>query len=130
MTAGGVRPIGGFDSGVGGLTVLCELMRRFPNDAMIYLGDTAGVPYGSRSPDVVATYSRRNAEFLMSHNIKLLVVACNTVSAVALPQLEKQINVPVLGVIEPGASAAVAATKNGNVAVIGTPGTIRSGAYQ
>ena len=123
-------PIGVFDSGVGGLTVLKALMERLPHESTVYLGDTARVPYGTKSGDVVTRYSLKNAEFLVERGIKLLVVACNTASAVALPALEAALQVPVLGVIAPGARAALARTRGGGVGVIGTPGTIRSGAYQ
>ena len=124
------RPIGVFDSGIGGLTVLQALWRRLPNESTVYLGDTARVPYGTKSADVVIRYSVKNAEFLLARDIKLLVVACNTASSVALPALERALPVPVVGVIAPGARAAIARTRGGRVGVIGTPGTIRSGAYQ
>lgn len=124
------RPIGVFDSGVGGLTVLKALLEALPHERMVYLGDTARVPYGTKSAEVVTRYSQKNAEFLLARQIKLLVVACNTASAVALPHLAAHLPVPVVGVIEPGARAAAAATRSGRVGVIGTPGTIRSGAYQ
>ena len=119
-----------FDSGVGGLTVLKSLMERLPHESTVYLGDTARVPYGTKSGDVVTRYSLKNAEFLVERGIKLLVVACNTASAVALPALSSALRVPVVGVIAPGAKAALARTRGGTVGVIGTPGTIRSGAYQ
>src|SRR5579871_2897754 len=124
------RPIGVFDSGVGGLTVLKALWRRLPGESTVYLGDTARVPYGTKSAEVVTRYSVKNAEFLLGKDIKLLVVACNTASSVALPALESHLRIPVLGVIQPGAEAAVARTRAGRIAVIGTPGTIASGAYQ
>lgn len=130
MRHGRHAAIGVFDSGVGGLTVLKALMERLPLESTIYLGDTARVPYGTKSAEVVTRYSLANAQALMEYDLKLLVVACNTASAVALPALEAQLPVPVLGVIEPGARAAAAATSTGKVAVIGTPGTIASGAYQ
>jgi glutamate racemase len=123
-------PIGVFDSGVGGLTVLKALMERLPNESTVYLGDTARVPYGTKSPEVVTKYSLANAHALLAHDIKLLVVACNTASASALPALQAALPIPVIGVIEPGAAAAARTTHNGHVAVIGTPGTIASGAYQ
>jgi glutamate racemase len=123
------RAIGVFDSGVGGLTVLAALRRRLPRESIVYLGDTARVPYGTRSPAVVERYALNNARFLAQFDLKLLVVACNTVSAVALPALVDALPVPVLGVVEPGAAAA-ARLQRGHVGVIGTPGTIRSGAYQ
>ncbi|MHB8873394.1 MAG: glutamate racemase [Myxococcaceae bacterium] len=124
------RAIGVFDSGVGGLTVLKALMQRLPNESTIYLGDTARVPYGTKSAEVVTRYSVKNGEFLLDRDVKLLVVACNTASAVALPQMEARLQVPVLGVITPGAGAAAAKSRSGKIGVIGTPGTIRSGAYQ
>ena len=122
--------IGVFDSGVGGLTVLKALMERLPFESTIYLGDTARVPYGTKSPEVVTRYSLANAQALMEYDLKLLVVACNTASAVALPALEAHLPIPVVGVISPGAEVAAMTTKTGRVAVIGTPGTIASGAYQ
>lgn len=124
------RAIGVFDSGVGGLTVLKSVMDRLPHESTVYLGDTARVPYGTKSAEVVTRYSLKNAEFLLAQEIKLLVVACNTASSVALPQLAARLPVPVLGVIEPGARAAAARSRTGRIGVIGTPGTIRSGAYQ
>jgi glutamate racemase len=123
-------PIGVFDSGIGGLTVLRALHERLPQESTVYLGDTARVPYGTKSADVVTRYSVKNAEVLLEYGIKLLVVACNTASAVALPELGRRLPIPVLGVIEPGAHAAAQASKSGHIAVIGTPGTIKSGAYQ
>jgi glutamate racemase len=105
-------------------------MERLPRESTVYLGDTARVPYGTKSGEVVTRYSLANANELLSHGIKLLVVACNTASAVALPALREKLSVPVVGVIEPGAEAAVKTTRNGAIAVIGTPGTIASGAYQ
>ena len=130
MRQNGHGPIGVFDSGVGGLTVLKALMSRLPQESTLYLGDTARVPYGTKSGEVVTRYSLKNAEFLLERGIKLLVVACNTASAVALPALSAALPVPVLGVIGPGARAALRRTQGGGVGVIGTPGTIRSGAYQ
>jgi glutamate racemase len=130
MRHGRHAAIGVFDSGVGGLTVLKALMERLPLESTVYLGDTARVPYGTKSGEVVTKYSLANARALMEYDLKLLVVACNTASAVALPELRAALPIPVVGVITPGAQAAVAATKTGRVAVIGTPGTIASGAYQ
>jgi len=123
------QAIGIFDSGVGGLTVLRELARTVPQEDTIYFGDTARVPYGTKSPDTVVRYSQEIASFLIKLDIKLLVVACNTASAVALPMLRRSLPVPVVGVIEPGAKKAVEATRSGIVGVIGTSGTIRSSAY-
>ena len=130
MRHGRHAAIGVFDSGVGGLTVLKALMERLPLESTVYLGDTARVPYGTKSGEVVTRYSLANAQALLEYDIKALVVACNTASAVALPALEAQLPIPVIGVIVPGALAAAKATKTGRVAVIGTPGTIASGAYQ
>jgi glutamate racemase len=135
------RPIGVFDSGVGGLTVLRALKEALPQESTVYLGDTARVPYGTRSPQTVITYAVNNARTLVRHDdIKALVVACNTVSAVALQALREALPIPVIGVIEPGAEAALAALAQRSssltsssvtptIAVLGTPGTVRSGAY-
>jgi glutamate racemase len=123
------QAIGIFDSGVGGLTVLRELTRTLPQEDTIYFGDTARVPYGSKSPDTVIRYSQEIAAFLIKRDIKLLVVACNTASAVALTTLRRTLPVPVVGVIEPGAKRAVEVTHSGVIGVIGTSGTIRSSAY-
>jgi glutamate racemase len=122
-------PIGVFDSGIGGLTVLAEIKKLLPNENYVYLGDTARVPYGTKSSKTVITYSQINSRFLLSKGIKLLVVACNTSSAVALPSLRWDLEIPIIGVIEPGARKAVSATKTGIVGVIGTPSTIKSDAY-
>ncbi|MDP2276407.1 MAG: glutamate racemase [Archangium sp.] len=130
MRHGRHAAIGVFDSGVGGLTVLKALMERLPLESTVYLGDTARVPYGTKSGEVVTRYSLANAHALLEYDIKALVVACNTASAVALPALEAELPIPVIGVIIPGAQAAAKVTKTGKVAVIGTPGTIASGAYQ
>jgi glutamate racemase len=123
------RPIGVFDSGIGGLTVLKELIELLPGEDFIYLGDTARLPYGTKSNEVIVRYSRENTEFLLAKGIKLLVVACNTSSAVALGEIARDTMVPVIGVIEPGASAAVKASRTGKIGVIGTEATIASGAY-
>ncbi len=123
------RPIGIFDSGIGGLTVMRALMRLLPAESLIYLGDTGRTPYGTKSPDVVRRYSFENTEFLVDKGVKLLVVACNTSSALALEALQQRVDVPVVGVIEPGALAAARATRNRKVGVIGTEATIRSGEY-
>jgi glutamate racemase len=122
--------IGIFDSGVGGLTVQRALLEALPGADTVYLGDTARVPYGTKSAATVTQYSLRNARVLEACGIDLLVVACNTASAVALPALRQALPVPVLGVVEPGARAAVRATSSGRIGVIGTAGTIGSGAYQ
>ena len=123
-------PIGVFDSGVGGLTVLRALTARLPGEHTVYLGDTARVPYGTRSGEVVTRYALMSARHLARHGIKLLVVACNTVSAHSLSVLADTLPIPVLGVIEPGAQVAAARSKGGAIAVLGTPATIASGAYQ
>lgn len=125
-----LSPIGVFDSGIGGLTVVREILKRLPNENLIYLGDTARVPYGTKSSRTVIAYSEGNARFLLSKGIKLLVVACNTASAVALPSLRWDFEIPVIGVIEPGARKATRVTRTGKVGVIGTPSTIRSNAYK
>src|SRR6195256_6950144 len=124
------RPIGVFDSGIGGLTVVKALRERLPNETIVYLGDTARVPYGPKSPDTVQRYALELGHMLMQKNAKMLVVACNTVSSVALPLLTEKFSVPVIGVIEPGARAALQATRNRHIGVIGTRATIRSGAYE
>ncbi len=122
--------IGIFDSGVGGLTVQSAIMDALPGLDTVYLGDTARVPYGTKSAETVTQYSLRNARFLMRQEIELLVVACNTASAVALPALRRELDVPVLGVVEPGARAAARASRSGRIGIIGTQGTVASGAYQ
>lgn len=124
------KAIGIFDSGIGGLTVLKEIAAALPDEHTIYLGDTARVPYGIRSPETVTRYSFENTHFLLSQEIKLLVVACNTASAVSLEAVKKEFPLPVIGVLEPGARAAAAATQSRKVAVIGTEATIASGAYE
>lgn len=123
-------PIGVFDSGIGGLTVAHALMRHMPNEAIIYFGDTARVPYGPKSPETVKRYSREIAAYLAGEGIKALVVACNTATAHALEALRDDLSMPVIGVIQPGARAAIRATRRGHIGVIGTAGTIKSGAYE
>ncbi len=123
------QPIGVFDSGIGGLTVVRALMQRLPHENIVYFGDTARVPYGPKSPQVVREYTAQDTAFLVSHNVKMVVVACNTVSSVALDVVQKHAKVPVVGVIVPGAKAAVEATKKKRIGVIGTVGTISSNAY-
>jgi glutamate racemase len=125
MTA---RPIGIFDSGVGGLTVFREVARALPLESLVYLGDSARVPYGTKSPETVVRYAREAAEHLLERNVKMLVVACNTATAAALPVLIRELEIPVVGVVEPGARAAVARTR-GKVGVIATEGTVKSMAY-
>ncbi len=122
-------PLGVFDSGLGGLSVVRALRRRCPQEDIVYLGDTARVPYGTRSPETVLRYALGCAKVLLRRGVKAIVVACNTVSAVALEMLRIELDRPVLGVIIPGAKAAVAAAKGGAVGVLGTTGTIASGAY-
>ena len=123
------RPIGVFDSGIGGLTVVHELLQRLPHEAITYFGDTARVPYGPKSPETVRRYADEAATYLLTRNIKLLVIACNTATAHAAERLAARLPVPVIGVIEPGARAAVKASRTRRIGVIGTAGTIRSGAY-
>lgn len=123
------KSIGIFDSGVGGLTVLKEVVRALPQEDTIYLGDTARVPYGTKSPETVTRYAMQVTSFLVERDIKLLVVACNTASAVSLETLENHFSIPIIGVIEPGAKRAVSVTRNGKIGVIGTAATIQSSAY-
>lgn len=123
------KPIGVFDSGVGGLTVYRAIRNRFPEEDLIYFGDTARVPYGPKSPKTIIEYSLQNARFLLQQQIKILVVACNTSSSVALPQLHKITRIPIIDVVQPGAEQAVISSKSGRIGVIGTEGTIRSVAY-
>ena len=123
------KAIGIFDSGLGGLTILKALRRTLPHENLIYFGDSANVPYGSKSKQTVTRFSIDIARFLESQGVKMIVVACNTASALALPTLRKQCHVPVIGVIEPGAKKAAASTKNGRIAVLGTEGTVKSNAY-
>jgi glutamate racemase len=122
-------PIGIFDSGIGGLTVLSAIRRKLPCESLIYLGDTARLPYGTKSAETVLRYSTECADFLVARGIKALVVACNTASAFALHDLKRRCDIPVIGVVEPGAKAAIAASKNHTIGVIGTSGTISSNAY-
>ena len=122
-------PIGVFDSGVGGLTVAREIIRQIPNERIVYFGDTARVPYGSKSKDTVKRYSRQIVRFLLTKDVKAIVVACNTASAFALEDLISEFDIPIIGVIKPGAKAAVENTKTKRIGVIGTEGTIRSAIY-
>ena len=124
------RPIGIFDSGVGGLTVAGEVQKLLPHEKIIYFGDTARVPYGTKSKETVTRFSVENVEFLMTHNVKFVIVACNTASSLSLDFLKRCFKVPVIGVIEPGAKAAVGVTRTNRVGVIGTQATISSGAYE
>ncbi|NLU36364.1 MAG: glutamate racemase [Clostridiales bacterium] len=123
------RPIGVFDSGLGGLTVVKELMKELPAEDIVYFGDTARIPYGTRSREIVIKYSSQSVRFLLSKNVKLAVIACNTASASSFEYLKNTFDLPLVGVIQPGAQAAAEATRNGKVGVIGTSGTIRSRAY-
>ena len=123
-------PIGVFDSGIGGLTVMHALMDRLPHESMVYFGDTARVPYGPKSPATVVRFSFENVELLTRRGVKAVVVACNTATAHALPALRERFDLPIVGVVGPGARAAVQATRSGRVGVIGTWGTIGSRAYE
>ena len=123
------NPIGVFDSGVGGLTVAREIMRQLPGEDLVYFGDTARVPYGSKSKNTVLKYSRQIVRFLRTKDVKAIVVACNTASALALDDIAAEIDIPIIGVVKPGAKMAVETTKTGNVGVIGTESTIKSGIY-
>lgn len=122
-------PIGVFDSGVGGLTVAREIMRQIPNEKIIYFGDTARVPYGSKSKETITKYSRQIVNFLREQQVKAIVAACNTASAYALDEIEKEIDIPIIGVVKPGAKIAAESTRNGKIGVIGTEGTIGSRIY-
>ncbi len=124
------RPIGVFDSGLGGLTVARALLAGLPHESLLYVGDTARVPYGPKSPETVRRYAMQIADWLIEQDVKAIVVACNTATAHALEQLQQSSPVPVIGVVEPGARAAVAATPTGRIGIIGTAGTIASGAYE
>lgn len=122
-------PIGVFDSGVGGLTVAREITRQLPNESIVYFGDTARVPYGSKSRDTIIRYARQIVRFLRTKNVKAIVVACNTASAFALDTIEKELDIPVIGVVKPGAQSAIKNTKNKRIGIIGTEGTIKSALY-
>lgn len=124
------RPVGVFDSGVGGLTVVSQLFRILPQEDIIYFGDTAHLPYGSKSKEVVTRYSLNIANFLKAQKVKIIVVACNTASSFALSSLREKIELPVIGVIEPGAQAAIDTTRNFKIGIIGTEGTINSRAFE
>lgn len=125
-----MKPIGVFDSGVGGLTVVKELIRQLPHEDIVYFGDTARVPYGIKSKETVIRFSIENILFLLKHDVKLICVACNTVSSFALPEIKNHFRVPIVGVISPGAREAVYATGNKRIGVIGTKGTIKSRSYE
>ncbi len=130
MEADSSAAIGVFDSGIGGLTVVRALRERLPGESIIYFGDPARFPYGSKSAETILRFALEDAEFLLSRGVKMIVVACHSASSVALPELERRLDVPVLGVIEPGARALVEATQRQRVAVIGTRATIASAAYE
>ena len=123
-------PIGAFDSGMGGLTVVKELMQQLPNEQIIYYGDTARVPYGDKSKETILTYARQIMNFLVDQGVKAIIVACNTVSAVALEDLKNEFDIPVIGVVKPGAKAAAETTRNNRIGVIATRATINSGIYK
>ena len=122
-------PVGVFDSGVGGLTVAREIMRQLPNENLVYFGDTARVPYGSKSKDTIIRYSRQIIHFLKTKDVKAIVIACNTASALALDVVRKEVDIPIIGVVEPGARAALAVTKTKKIGVIGTEATVKSSIY-
>ena len=122
-------PIGVFDSGVGGLTVVREIMRQIPKERIVYFGDTARVPYGSKSKETVTRYSEQIVRFLETQQVKAIVIACNTASAYALEEIEKKVKIPMLGVVKPGAKIAAEVTVNGKIGVIATEGTIQSKIY-
>lgn len=124
------RPVGIFDSGIGGLTVVKEVMKILPNEDIYYFGDTARVPYGNKSPETVTKFSFQNTRFLINKDVKAIVIACNTASAFSLGHVMENFKLPVLGVIDPGARAAVRETKIGKIGIIGTEGTISSKAYE
>ena len=123
-------PIGVFDSGIGGLTVAREIMRQLPNERIVYFGDTARVPYGSKSPETITKYSRQIARFLQSQQVKAIVIACNSASACALDAVEEEVELPIIDVVRPGAKTAIEATHNGKIGVIATEATIKSGIYK
>lgn len=124
------RAIGVFDSGMGGLTAVRELIRRLPGEDVVYFGDTARVPYGGKGTDTIIKYARQDVAFLRTFDLKAIVIACGTVSTIALDTLARENPLPVIGVVEPAAQAAVAATKNGRIGLVGTKATIASGAYE
>lgn len=124
-----LAPVGVFDSGVGGLTVAREIMRQLPNEKIVYFGDTARVPYGSKSKSNIIKYSKQIIRFLRTKGVKAIVVACNTASAMALDEIEKELEIPIIGVVKPGAKVAVEKTVNNRIGIIGTEATISSGIY-
>lgn len=123
------RPIGVFDSGLGGLTVVKELIRQLPNERIVYFGDTARVPYGTKSADTIIRYSREIVRALLEYKVKMVVVACNTASSLALDVIKKEFDVPIIGVIEPGAKKAAQVTRNKKIGIIATSSTVKSGKY-
>ena len=123
------EPIGVFDSGLGGLTVVKELIHHLPNERIVYFGDTARVPYGTKSAETIIRYSREIVRVLLKHKVKMVVVACNTASSLALDALKKEFNVPIFGVIEPGARKALQVTRNKKIGIIATSSTVKSGKY-
>ncbi len=129
MSGNNNAPVGIFDSGVGGLTVAREVMRQLPEENIVYFGDTARVPYGSKSRDTIISFSRQIVRFLLEKEVKAIVIACNTASAYALSTIAAETDIPVIGVIEPGARTAERVTRNGKIGVIATEGTVRSGTY-
>ncbi len=130
VVPGGVRPIGIFDSGIGGLTVLKEVRVQMPAEEIVYFGDTAHLPYGTKSKETITKFSLDNVQFLNSFNTKMVIVACNTASSLSLDALKERSSIPIIGVIEPGARQALSKTKNGRIGIIGTKATIGSGSYE
>lgn len=124
------RSVGVFDSGLGGLTAVKQIMSELPCENIVYFGDTGRVPYGTRSKETIIKYSKNDVNFLLKNDVKIIVIACGTVSSTALEVLKKEYDLPILGVVEATAEAAISATKNGKIGIIGTPGTIKSGAYE
>ena len=124
------RSIGVFDSGLGGLTAVKRIMTELPNENIVYFGDTGRVPYGTRSKETIIKYSKNDVNFLLEKDVKMIVIACGTVSSTALDVLKKEYNLPILGVVEATSIAAIKACKNGKIGIIGTPGTIKSGSYE
>lgn len=124
------QPIGIFDSGIGGLTVMKEMRRELPQESIVYFGDTAHVPYGTKSKETITRFSVDNVRFLQGFDVKIVIVACNTASSLSLETLKEQFSMPIIGVIDPGVKQALAVTKNGRIGVIGTKATIGSGAYE
>ena len=124
------RPVGVFDSGLGGLTAVSEIMRLLPDEDIVYFGDTARVPYGTRSEETIIRYAKEDVDFLRSFDIKAILMACGTVSSVALPKIKDDYDIPLFGVVKPAAGAAAAATKNGKIGIIGTSATVKSRSYE